>query len=126
MTDRVIIAIDIGSSSIRCSAYTELNIIASSSRTTSSVEVISGKINIQSTNAIGKTLLDQVEDCLDETLGKLQHMDDTVQVVAVGFACFVMNLVGINRSGNIIGSEATMSYACSSDEVANEVDCLKR
>ncbi|GAX24985.1 hypothetical protein FisN_2Lh264 [Fistulifera solaris] len=126
MAAEVIIAIDIGSSSIRCSAYNELNIMASSFKTTSSVKAVSGKISIQSTGALGKTLLDLVEECLDETLEKLDNMDETVQVVAVGFACFVMNLIGTDKNGNIIGSEATMSYACSSDEVANEVDALRR
>ena len=90
------------------------------------MEAISGKINIHSTNDSERTLLDLVEECVDETLTKLQHAHDSIEVVAVGITSFVMNLVGIDAHGNIVGPQATMSYACSSDAVANEVDFLKR
>lgn len=125
MAEKVVLAIDIGSSSIRCSAFINSNIVAASNRNTSSVEAISGKIFVLSPNS-GKTLFDLVEDCVDETLAQLQCRNDNIQVVAVGFASFVMNLIGIDVDGNIVGTQATISYACSSDEVANEVDSLKR
>lgn len=125
MTEKVVIAIDIGSSSIRCSAYINSVIITSSSRNSSSVEAISGKIQIHSANS-EKTLFDLVEDCVDETLMELLSRNDNIKVVAVGFASFVMNLLGIDANGNIVEPQATMSYACCSDEVAKEVDSLKR
>lgn len=119
MVENIAIAIDIGSSSVRCSAYQNSSIIVSSSRTSSSTESKSGKINLE--------VLDWVEECVDETLQKLQQgRMDGVKVVAVGFASFAMNLVGIDIDGNIVGPEATTSYACSSDAVAEEVDSLKR
>lgn len=125
MTDKVVIAIDIGSSSVRCSAYQNFTIIMSSSRNLSSVEAISGKIRLQAGNS-ASSLLSLVEECVDETLAMLHRMSDDFEVVALGFTSFVMNLIGIDADGNLLGPKATMSYACSSDAVAKEVDSLKR
>jgi gluconokinase len=37
-----------------------------------------------------------------------------------------MNLVGVDSSGNVVGQEATLSYACNSSEVGNECRNLRK
>jgi gluconokinase len=47
------------------------------------------------------------------------------KVTAIGFSTFVMNLVGVDRHGHLVGDEATLSYACQTAEVNAEVEDLK-
>jgi gluconokinase len=134
----IILALDIGSSSLRCSAYAitskggSVQAIskASSSIRVTSVQPNTGKIQLYFGKEEGgnrKTLMDMVDECLDATLIKLRENYSTnVQVVAVGISSFVMNLIAIDRGGRLVGEEATISYACNTREVANECFEIKQ
>jgi gluconokinase len=71
------------------------------------------------------SLLDEIDACIDKTLQALRSQQESFQVVGVGFSTFVMNLVGVDRDGNVVGEEATISYACNSPQVAQECKSLK-
>jgi sugar (pentulose or hexulose) kinase len=147
----VILAIDVGSSSVRCTAYDagavvsaddsdrsdrdkstddpadSLEVLASSSQARRSVHPSTGQIALE--NDDGTTLLDIIDMLVDDVLRKLQEKCRTssFQVIALGFSSLVMNLVGVDRNGKLIGDSASMSYACSSTaEVIAEVQDLKR
>jgi ribulose kinase len=137
----VILALDVGSSSARCSAYqilpnhdaTAVTVQAldgcSAQRKIRSVQPNTGKIilNGQTEQGEAYSLLDEIDSCIDTTLQALrQHHHAHVNVVGLGFSTFVMNLVGVDSDGNAVGEEATMSYACNSPEVAQECRNLKR
>jgi hypothetical protein len=116
---------------VRCSAYNSqnLSILAASSRQIRSVEPNTGKILVcHQKNSKGEdvSLLGLVDECMDEVLVKLCALEDTWEVVAIGIASFVMNLVGVDDTGKVVGTEATVSYACSSGPVAKQVHSLKR
>jgi gluconokinase len=118
----VILALDIGSSSVRCSAYqmNGTNVIHSSAIPVSSVQPNSGKIKLQHGN---ETLLEIVDRCVDQTLVKLRQT--AFHVVGVGFSSFVMNLIAIDKEGNFVDPDATISYACNTATVAQECQLLK-
>jgi gluconokinase len=140
----VVLAVDVGSSSVRCSAYDVIDytVVASSSQQRKSVDPGTGQIILFNTaidhDAEGKNninLLDVIDTCVDDVLRQvlvLQPSKPATQecfykVVAIGFSTFVMNLVGVDDRGLLIGHEASMSYTCSqSPEVNAEVENLKR
>ena len=62
---------------------------------------------------------------MDELLSQLEN-DERREIMGVGFTSFVMNLVGVDRDGNVMGARETMSYACSSKNVAQQVHALQR
>lgn len=174
----VIIAIDVGSSSIRCTAYdcsTDAVTTATGSNTTScasphpvqplpsytilasysyprkSIEPYTGHINIvdntsgslssslstaDSSNATttvvsSNNLFDCIDICVDQVLDQLQMdandtMNNNYNIIGVGFTTFVMNLIGIDRNGQTMGNDVTMSYACQTQQVQEEVLQLQR
>ena len=138
----VIIAVDLGSSSVKCSAYAFSNKNESNngeSRLSSSppVMAISGAHASKSMRAVCphtghienvNELLVAADQCLENVLSVLHSSKDKneYKIVAVGFSSFSMNLVGINAIGAPVGKEATMTYACNTDQVVQEVDRLKR
>jgi hypothetical protein len=132
MSGSVILAIDIGSSSIRCTAYDVSNqeshqyrVVTSQSQSRRSVQPGSGKIVLLNDNST--TLLDDIDVLVDQVLNQLHSVTNvTYNVIAVGFSSFVMNLVGVDVHGQWIGDHATLSYACSQSEVNTEVKRLKR
>jgi len=137
------LALDVGSSSARCSAY---RIVDSDDAPATTVQEIDGcyaqrKIRSVRPNTgkiilTGETddkgevynLLDEIDGCIDTTLQALceRHANETFQVVGLGFSTFVMNLVGVDCNGNPVGEEATVSYACNSPQVAEECRNLRR
>lgn len=145
-TTNVIIAIDIGSSSIRCSAYEFLGSAndgnhslvkpipnCRSSRTVRSVQPNTGKIQLLGSSAGDKSLMDNLDICMDDLLDRLRQVYTgnesscgAFQVLAVGFSSFVMNLVGVDQEGNIVGDEASISYACNAPSVAKQCRHLRR
>jgi len=95
------LAVDIGSSSVRCSAYVL--------RVDRSVTFVSGTLAQIKRDAIeidgtadAEKVLHDVETSVDECLCRLRAMDLAHLVSVVGFASFVMNLVGVDRSGRPI------------------------
>ena len=163
-TDHVVLALDVGSSSVRCTAYkivketnescnndelistTKVSPIhgcLSSSRALRCVQPNTGKINLEQSmsptatqevqeKASGEgnhTLLDEIDLCVDDQLQRLEQYFSSAkirfQVVGLGISSFVMNLVAVDREGNIIGADATCSYACNTPEVADECKRLR-
>lgn len=125
---QVILALDIGSSSVRCSAYRIVD-----KDTTTPLEQCCRKIRcvqpntgkIQVVTEEGGSLLDEIDACIETMLHDLRQYWD-FQVVGLGFSTFVMNLVGVDTSGNVVGQEATLSYACNSSDVVRECRTLRK
>ena len=154
---KVILSLDIGSSSIRCSAQRlTLNdddgskkddsyagsrpvmTVTSLSETSSSTKVSSVRpttghviLKHEDSSTTG-TLLDIIDTCMDNTLallrqhyGKNKTSTSTYQVVGIGVSSFVMNLIGLDKSGTPVGEDATLSYACNTPHVVEECKVLK-
>jgi gluconokinase len=140
---KVILAIDIGSSSVRCSAYTLIESQSDSMvsdegpsvqalencrahRPVRSVEPNTGKIQLMGDSKDKKSLMENLDECIDELLENIRKSDlGPCQVVAVGFSAFVMNLVGVDAEGSIVGDEASVSYACNAPAVAKQCQNLR-
>jgi gluconokinase len=132
---QIIITIDVGSSSARSSAYAlhsdgtlSSPSMANASRPQRSVQPNTGKIVLKGVEG-SPSLMDLVDQCIDETLQKLRELldrDQQWEVVGIGFSTFVMNLVGVSADGEVVGEEASISYACNSAAVGEEVQALKR
>lgn len=129
--EEIVLTLDIGSSSIRCGAY---KVIGDSkverlegcfaSRVLRTVEPNTGKIELRTEH--GKSLLDEIDAIVDETLENLRKYPTSARVVGMGFASFCMNLIAVDASGIPVGKEATLSYACSTPTVADVCKRLKR
>lgn len=127
----IILTIDIGSSSIRCAAHEVIgkNEVVSfvdchSVRKIRTVEPITGKIMLKTEK--GTDLHEEIDGAIDDVLFQIRNSSVDVQVVGIGFANFCMNLIALDMNGQPVGKDATLSYACSSPEVANECELLKR
>jgi gluconokinase len=142
-TAKVIVAIDIGSSSVRCSAYrfieghavetqNEGSLVQAlencrAQKSVQSVQPNTGKIKLVRDNKEGqKSLMDNLDECMDQLLEMIRKSDlGPYQVVAVGFSAFVMNLVAVDSKGGVVGDEASVSYACNSPQVAKQCHNLR-
>jgi hypothetical protein len=105
-----------------------------SSRSVKAIDPDTGRI------ASVKRLLDAVDEVVDEALRFLRMKScccesniacggksRCFQVVGVGFSAFAMNLVGVDRTGTPLeDSTCTLSYACNTPEVAQQVADLKK
>jgi sugar (pentulose or hexulose) kinase len=145
-----ILAIDAGSSSIRCTAYdyhsggggvvfSNRNLASGTPPLTPLVEAVNGvsyaiplEAVVPNTGHIRiHEVLIAIDSCIDETLSLLRQSmmsDDsshTYQVVAIGFSTFVMNFVAVDINGDPVGDVATCSYACNRDDVVKECQCLR-
>ena len=138
----VILALDVGSSSVRCSAYdslspgisaagkqgveepqlSRLRCLATSRRLRRSVD-FQGRI-AWNESTCSRNLLDVLDECVDDVLNQNELQEK--QIIGVGFSTFAMNLVGVNRLGEMVGGDATMSYACQMPEVNAEVEEIIR
>jgi gluconokinase len=128
---QVVLALDIGSSSIRCGAYEVTSKAQATplqdcfaSRKVRTVEPITGKIELITEH--GTSLLDEIDAIIDAALVNLRKHPEPTRVVGVGFATFCMNLIALDETGKPVGKEATLSYACSTPAVAEECRWLKR
>lgn len=138
--NRVIVAIDLGSSSIRASAFSlveadnDLNVVEAISGTSTSrplalVEPNTGRIKLYlERDKKDETVFDAIDQCVDETLVKLRARLGRLafEVVGVSFSNFVMNLLGVDEEGTVIGPEASISYACNSPDIAEEVATIRK
>ncbi len=136
---KLVIALDVGSSSIRCTPYhitaTSVSAIhgCSVAKQRASVRPNTGKIALLNSSENGnltedQTLFEDIDACIDDTLQLLRsHYNQvTFQIAAVGISSFVMNLIGIDQFGQIVSEECTLSYACNSMYVVEEISRLKR
>jgi hypothetical protein len=76
-------------------------------------------------------LLSAVDEVVDEILERMRTISSAssfaFEIVGVGFTSFVMNLVGVDESGEPVDDDrATLTYACNTPEVAGHVRALKR
>ena len=148
--DHVILALDVGSSSVRCTTYKFMKNVdgdssdenlrsptvlpmkgyPSSSRSLRSVQPNTGKINLEEDTATAEqpgphSLLDEIDLCIDDQLQHLEASNAQFRILGLGITSFVMNLVGTNRDGIVVGPDATCSYACNVPEVAHECKQLR-
>ncbi|GKY98352.1 hypothetical protein MPSEU_000792800 [Mayamaea pseudoterrestris] len=134
-TCNVILSLDIGSSSVRCSAYQvpEVESLYFASRKLRAIQPQTGKVRV---DAICKA----VDACVDECIQQLRKCstdasnndnDEQVsqpnqyKVIAVGISSFAMNLIGLNAQHSCASDDATLSYACHTDAVVQEVAQLQ-
>ena len=100
------VAVDVGSSSLRCSAYQDDRVIASSSVM---------EPTIRDDGSVDPQIFEWIDRCIGECLEQipLEHT-----IVALGFSTLVMNLIGLNEDDEMVHSA---TYACHSTPVAVEV-----
>jgi len=124
-----LLVLDVGSSSVRCCAYT-----LEDDTTISKAEVIITRPRMSVHPVTGKIrqvmgLLDTINGCVDAVLDELASFTDSstgFAIKGVGFSSFVMNLIGIDECGNPVGDDMTLSYACNSEAVVEEVAALSK
>eukprot|EP00546_Thalassionema_frauenfeldii_P012009 CAMPEP_0178915198 /NCGR_PEP_ID=MMETSP0786-20121207/11885_1 /TAXON_ID=186022 /ORGANISM="Thalassionema frauenfeldii, Strain CCMP 1798" /LENGTH=516 /DNA_ID=CAMNT_0020588265 /DNA_START=397 /DNA_END=1947 /DNA_ORIENTATION=+ len=73
----------------------------------------------------GTDLHEEIDGAIDDVLFQIRNSSMDVKIVGIGFANFCMNLIALDMNGQPVGKDATLSYACSSPEVANECELLK-
>ncbi|KAL7530176.1 hypothetical protein ACHAXR_003347, partial [Thalassiosira sp. AJA248-18] len=148
----VILAIDAGSSSIRCTGYEftfgdqqsggpffahNNDFVQPTSAPPSPVKEMDGiSHTIRMASVVPNTgcvriheVLSAVDKCIDEVLGLLRQstlvQNSSFQIVAIGFSTFAMNLIGVDVFGEPVGEAATLSYACNREDVVKECESLK-
>lgn len=135
---KIIISLDVGSSSIRCTPFVlqtkqDGNDNETSSPVTaipecastykgSSVKPGTGYIKI---DIEGKTIVEIISSSIDQTLSLLRARKQEFEVVAVGITTFVMNLLGVSSDGTVSDSSHTCSYACNLETVEKQCVSLK-
>ena len=116
----IILAVDIGSSSVRCTAYTfsppdtTINLHGACSKVLTPEFDENGQFDPQ-------ILRSSVEAAITDCLSKISTEDI---IVAIGFDCFAMSFVGSDASGNAITK--VFSYAERSESTAMYTDKLRR
>ena len=126
------LALDIGSSSIRCSAFTYCD-----DQLSDAIATKSHKLQSVESGPLGRIrvmdVLYYVDVCVESVLCQLRRLFGDFCVKSIGISTFVMNLVGVDSAGKPIMSwdgeqgengegfaDASLSYACHADEVAQE------
>eukprot|EP00986_Skeletonema_menzelii_P002313 scaffold627_cov144-Skeletonema_menzelii.AAC.22 len=132
----VILVIDAGSSSVRCTSYELLDSSeVLSTRTQPPIKAIEGmSYSVPMMSVTPNTgyiriheVIDAIDLCIDEVLRLLREtISDEYNITALGFSTFVMNLVGVDEFGEPLGDEATMSYACNRAEVLDTCSRIER
>ena len=122
----IILAIDTGSSSTRCTAY-ELRHEDESDEVSSPINAIGIHHSIPLSCIIPSTghirihdILVSIDRSIDNVLSSLRNALTNYQVVAIGFSTFVMNLVGVDEMGEPVDEMATCSYACNRKDAVDE------
>ena len=128
----IILAIDTGSSSTRCTAYELRHEEGSNNEEVSVTTPIIKDIGIHhsiplsciipSTGHIRiHDILTSIDESIDNVLSSLRNSSmKSYQVVAIGFSTFVMNLIGVDEMGEPLDETATCSYACNRKDVVDE------
>lgn len=141
MTAKIILTLDVGSSSVRCTSYHVLDrrnkgesygenetcieavLGCSAFQTIRSVEPNTGKICLE------HSLFHKIDMIIDETISSLRqhfaHISTPFRVVGLGFSSFVMNLVALDENGHVVGADASLSYACNTLQVAEQCHRLR-
>ncbi len=145
-TTSIILAIDVGSSSVRCTAYQysgtsdTIETVAvdccSSSIQRPGVEPITGNIR---TNGLFEAVDSLVDDALSKLRASSNQNQQRIQVLAVGFSTFAMNLVSVDSGGELIAigqnhktttttttTTIGISYACNAADVHAECQKLRQ
>ena len=137
----IILSVDAGSSSIRCTSYALLDSCSGRPEevplsSQSPIKAIQGmNHSVQMMSVSPNTgyiriheVLDAIDLCIDEVLRLLRQTitDESYTITALGFSTFVMNLVGVDEFGQPLGDEATMSYACNRADVLRTCSRIER
>jgi ribulose kinase len=127
MSTSIIITIDTGSSSIRCTAYALQPPDISPPIQSMNLH---HSIPFSCTSSTGHILISQllpmIDTCVDNVLSLLQSSLSQFDIVGIGFSTFVMNLVGVDEWGVPVDDEMTCSYACNRREAVEECERLKQ
>jgi len=151
----VILAIDVGSSSIRCTGYEYHGVLDSQADwdldysspqlspssqgphvmalegvnhtiRMSSIIPNTGHIRIQQVLLAADTCVDEVLRLLRQKRGEEKlDTNSSYQIVAIGFSTFVTNLVAVDMHGDPVGEAATLSCACNREDVVKECQKLR-
>jgi hypothetical protein len=142
----IIIALDIGSSSIRCTAYKYRNTNNNKNDVDDEndddfVVLVSARKPRRSIQENGQIVLDGLFEDIDALMDEIHtslavsiRTDETQRpiIAAIGITSFVMNLIGVDVHGKPVidptasCTAATLSYACQSKQVDEELVNLKR
>ena len=149
MNKSIILAIDAGSSSVRCIGYEyhgnntentqdiDIDNINYNQSLSPLITAMDGICHTISMSAINPNtghihvhqVLSAIDECVDKVLCVLRAQHNTsnygYQIVAVGFSTFVMNLIGVDMNGDPVSDVATCSYACNRDDVVIECQALR-
>lgn len=137
----IILAVDVGSSSVRCTAFstedTNVTLMAGcmAQMEVRSVEPNTGHIllttedNDHNDNSPSETTstMDRVDACVDHVINQLRYQlnDGGFRIVGIGFTSFVMNFIAVDKYGEPIGKEFTISYACNASSVIRECQDIR-
>ena len=123
----IILAIDVGSSTIGCTGY-EYNVIGPAK----AVKGVSHTIPISTVIACTGNIrihevLTAIDNCIDKTLQliRLHVSNSCYQVIAIGFTSFMMNLVAVDIHGDPVGEAATCCDMCDREDVVLECQRLR-
>lgn len=143
MSTTYLLAIDAGSSSIRCTAY-QLNDETNHDNTTASLTTTTTAKSsllqstpfhhsiplstITSTSIQVHPILTAIDECIDMVLSLLRDSssddDAGYRIASVGFSTFVMNFIGVDMNGDVVEDVACW-YGCNSREVGMECERLR-
>jgi len=128
----IILSLDIGSSSVRCSAYNfnrpmDGAVNMEAIRGCSSCRPIKTIQNDGEMIFCDHNVLGDIDSVVDETLQRLRDANNSkmFQVAAVAFSSFVCNLIGIDIDGNVVPG-ASVTYACNSTRATEQCRLLQR
>lgn len=115
----LVLVVDIGSSSIRCSAY---GVLEQGGEWT----YVGGSMQQCKNNSLDQSvleILERVDQVIDRCMKFLRdkHLGD--QVVAIGFSSFVMNFIGLDGSGKVI--TPILTYANNNNETSKYATKLR-
>lgn len=142
---KIILTLDVGSSSIRCSAYEYYSDSKASDCRVSAVDdckcvckvscirpghghiSLSRSLHPENHQTNSMSLLDDIDNCVNECVEKLRshYQNASFSIISIGLTTFVMNLIATDINGNPCGEKMTLSYACNRMEVNDVCRQLK-
>ena len=136
----IILVVDAGSSSVRCTTYYYESLDARSGRAEEdevpppTIQAIEGMHHSVPMMCVapntGYVRIHEVLDAIDLSIDKVLRLlreimsEENYNIIALGFSTFVMNLIGVDSSGIPVG-DATMSYACNRADVLDTCSRIK-
>ena len=94
---QIILVVDCGSSSVRCTAYDALNLTNSVIKPTSLLHEMSKEGTLHA-----KDVKKKVEDVIKQCIIQLNEALGTFSIFKLGFTCFAMSWVGVDKNGEAV------------------------